>query len=159
MLARVEEDLESAYSNPGLLAHELLHKAAFSGGLANSLLPDPASLGGLTGDALREVVAQTFVAGNIAVTGAGVSLAQLQSVSAHGAAALVSVCACTAAAITVARPTAGPAAVGECGWCRRIGMCGWMPCCCYINFSCAGFFLCRLLSATNDSTATSVLET
>lgn len=82
MLARVEEDLESAYSNPALLAHELLHKAAFSGGLSNSLLPDPASVNGLSGEALRAFMAQTFVAGNIAVTGAGLSLAQLQPVSA-----------------------------------------------------------------------------
>lgn len=81
MLARVEEDLESAYSNPALLAHELLHKAAFSGGLSNSLLPDPASVNGLSGEALRAFMAQTFVAGNIAVTGAGVSLAQLQAVA------------------------------------------------------------------------------
>jgi predicted Zn-dependent peptidase len=81
MLARVEEDLESAYNNPSLLAHELLHKAAFSGGLSNSLLPDPASLGSLNGEALRAFMAQAFVAGNIAVTGAGVSMAQLQAVS------------------------------------------------------------------------------
>jgi predicted Zn-dependent peptidase len=84
MLARVEEDLESAYNNPSLLAHELLHKAAFSGGLSNSLLPDPASLGSLNGEALRAFMAQAFVAGNIAVTGAGMSMAQLQAVSKGG---------------------------------------------------------------------------
>eukprot|EP00882_Tetradesmus_deserticola_P001792 GHRQ01001924.1.p1 GENE.GHRQ01001924.1~~GHRQ01001924.1.p1 ORF type:complete len:368 (+),score=180.54 GHRQ01001924.1:230-1333(+) len=81
MLARVEEDLQSAYTNPSLLAHELLHKAAFNGGLSNSLLPDPASLGGLSGESLRAFVAQAFVSGNISVAGAGVSLAQLQAVA------------------------------------------------------------------------------
>lgn len=87
MLEKVQADAESAYANPTLLAHELLHKAAFSGGLANSVLPDPASLDGLSGELLRHYMAQTFVAGNIVVTGAGISLAQLQQVSwiRHGA--------------------------------------------------------------------------
>jgi predicted Zn-dependent peptidase len=80
MLAKVEEDLEEAYANPSVLAHELLHKAAFSGGLSNPLLPDPASLHGLTGDVLREYVASVFTAGNMAVTAAGVPLSQLQQV-------------------------------------------------------------------------------
>lgn len=81
MLAKVEEDLEEAYANPSVLAHELLHKAAFSGGLSNPLLPDPASLHGLTGDVLREYVASVFTSGNMAVTAAGVPLSQLQQVA------------------------------------------------------------------------------
>lgn len=78
MLAKVEEDLEAAYTNPALLAHELLHKAAFSGGLANSLLPDPAGLDNLTGEALRAFVAAHFVPSNMAVAAAGMNLGQLQ---------------------------------------------------------------------------------
>lgn len=81
MLHKVEEDLEDAYSDPRVLAHELLHKAAFTGGLSNPLLPDPASLHGLTGDVLREYVASVFTAGNMAVTAAGVPLSSLQQVS------------------------------------------------------------------------------
>lgn len=81
MLAKVEEDLEEAYSNPAVLAHELLHRAAFSGGLSNPLLPDPANLYALDGEALREYVASAFTAGNIAVTAAGLSLSQLQQVA------------------------------------------------------------------------------
>jgi predicted Zn-dependent peptidase len=80
MLHKVEEDLEEAYSNPTVLAHELLHKAAFTGGLSNALLPDPANLYSLSGDVLREYVASAFTAGNIAVTAAGVNLEQLQQV-------------------------------------------------------------------------------
>lgn len=81
MLAKVEEDLEEAYSNPAVLAHELLHRAAFSGGLSNPLLPDPANLYALDGEALREYVTRAFTAGNIAVTAAGLSLSQLQQVN------------------------------------------------------------------------------
>lgn len=84
MLAKVEEDLEEAYADPTLLAHELLHRAAFSGGLSNPLLPDPASLYGLTGDVLREYVAKAFTAGNMAVVAAGANFNQLQQVRAAG---------------------------------------------------------------------------
>jgi predicted Zn-dependent peptidase len=84
MLHKVEEDLEDAYSNPSVLAHELLHKAAFTGGLSNALLPDPANLYSLSGDVLREFVSSAFTAGNIAVTAAGVNLVQLQQVCARG---------------------------------------------------------------------------
>lgn len=80
MLHKVEEDLEEAYANPSVLAHELLHKAAFNGGLSNPLMPDPASLHGLTGDVLREYVGSVFTAGNMAITAAGVPLSQLQQV-------------------------------------------------------------------------------
>jgi len=84
MLAKVEEDLEEAYADPTLLAHELLHRAAFSGGLSNPLLPDPANLYGLTGDVLREYVAKAFTSGNMAVVAAGANFNQLQQVRAAG---------------------------------------------------------------------------
>lgn len=80
MLHKVEEDLEEAYSDPSFLALELLHKAAFSGGLANGSYPDPASLHGMTGDVLREYVASAFTASNMAVTAVGVPLGDLQRV-------------------------------------------------------------------------------
>eukprot|EP00879_Flechtneria_rotunda_P000588 GHRR01000697.1.p1 GENE.GHRR01000697.1~~GHRR01000697.1.p1 ORF type:complete len:485 (+),score=217.93 GHRR01000697.1:113-1567(+) len=81
MLEKMQEDLEIAYSNPTLLVYELLHKAAFSGGLSNSLLPDPAALQGVSAPALREYVAAHFVPGNMAVAAAGMSLTQLQQVA------------------------------------------------------------------------------
>ena len=84
MLAKVEEDLEDAYSNPTLLAHELLHKAAFTGGLGNPLMPDPAGLYDLDGDVLREYLSKTFTAGNVAVTAAGISFDQLKQVGSAG---------------------------------------------------------------------------
>jgi hypothetical protein len=63
------------------VACDNLQQAAFSGGLANSLLPDPAALGSLSADALRAYVAQQFVGSNMAVAGAGISLAALQQVA------------------------------------------------------------------------------
>jgi hypothetical protein len=84
MLHKVEEDLEEAYSDSSFLALELLHKAAFSGGLANGSYPDPASLHGMTGDVLREYVKSAFTASNMAVTAVGVPLGDLQRVSMVG---------------------------------------------------------------------------
>jgi hypothetical protein len=84
MLHKVEEDLEEAYSDPSFLALELLHKAAFSGGLANGSYPDPASLHGMTGDVLREYVKSAFTAANMAVTAVGVPLGDLQRVRLGG---------------------------------------------------------------------------
>jgi len=81
MLETVQADLDSAYADPIILARELLHKAAFSGGLANSLLPDPAAVGGMTGAVLRQYMAANFVPSNIAIAAAGLGLDQLKQVS------------------------------------------------------------------------------
>jgi hypothetical protein len=80
MVHQVEEDLEDAYSSPVVLAHELLHRAAFSGGLSNPLLPDPAGLAGLDGEALRAYMASVFTPSNMALTAAGADLKQLEQV-------------------------------------------------------------------------------
>eukprot|EP00878_Enallax_costatus_P011889 GHUV01012413.1.p1 GENE.GHUV01012413.1~~GHUV01012413.1.p1 ORF type:complete len:297 (+),score=111.87 GHUV01012413.1:1051-1941(+) len=81
MLTTVASDLESAYSNPNVLVRELLHKAAFTGGLSNSLLPDPVGLGDLSAEALRQYVSENFVGSNMAVAAAGMSLADLQRIA------------------------------------------------------------------------------
>lgn len=113
MLSKVEEDLEDAYSNPTLLAHELLHKAAFSGGLSNPLMPDPANLYNLTGDVLREYVSAAFKAGNIAVTAAGLSLSQLQQVIVRGRGVGGGIEACQWACGAGAATQAGPPCVDK----------------------------------------------
>jgi processing peptidase subunit alpha len=81
MLETVQADLDSAYADPIILARELLHKAAFSGGLANSLLPDPAEVGGMTGAVLRQYMAANFVPSNIAIAAAGLGLDQLKQIT------------------------------------------------------------------------------
>jgi hypothetical protein len=76
----IAADISAAYSKPGNLASELLHRAAFSGGLSQALLPDPARLGSIKAEALHEYVAAVIKPGNLALTGAGVSLTALNKV-------------------------------------------------------------------------------
>jgi len=82
LIDAIAADISAAYSKPGNLASELLHRAAFSGGLSQALLPDPARLGSIKAEALQEYVAAVIKPQNLALTGAGVSLSTLNGVAA-----------------------------------------------------------------------------
>lgn len=82
MLPHLQADMERAYAQPTVLATELLHRAAFSGGLSQPLLPDPETLESLTPDAVHEFVATHFTAANITLAAAGVPLSAVEAASA-----------------------------------------------------------------------------
>ncbi|KAI8464776.1 MAG: mitochondrial processing peptidase alpha subunit [Monoraphidium minutum] len=79
MLPHVQADMERAYAQPTVLATELLHRAAFSGGLAQPLMPDPESLSGLTPEAVHAFVAAHFTADNMALAVAGAGMGALSN--------------------------------------------------------------------------------
>lgn len=78
---QMEEDMAAAYSNPITVATELLHRAAFTGGLSNPLLPDASAVSSLTTDTVYEFLASWFKAGNMAIAAAGMGLNELKNVS------------------------------------------------------------------------------
>lgn len=82
ILPQVQADMERAYSQPTVLATELLHRAAFSGGLSQPLLPDPDTLSSLTPEAIHEFVATHFTASNMTLASAGYSLTALTGAAA-----------------------------------------------------------------------------
>ena len=82
MLPHVQADMEAAHAQPTVLATELLHRAAFSGGLARPLLPDADTLSELTPRAVQEFAEAHFTAGNMALAAAGAPLSALESAAA-----------------------------------------------------------------------------
>lgn len=81
-LPHVQADMEAAYAQPTVLATELLHRAAFSGGLSRPLLPDPDTLAELTPRAVQEFVEANFTAGNMALAAAGMPMSALSAAAA-----------------------------------------------------------------------------
>lgn len=81
IVSHMEEDMAMAAAHPPSVVSELLHRAAFSGGLSKPLLPDPSVLSRLDADAVREYVAANFKANNVVLTGAGVDMGTLQQVA------------------------------------------------------------------------------
>ncbi|GBG00196.1 mitochondrial-processing peptidase subunit alpha-like [Raphidocelis subcapitata] len=102
MLPHVQADMERAYAQPTALATELLHRAAFSGGLAQPLLPDPETLASLTPEAVHAFVAEHFTAANITLAAAGATLPAVTNAAAPLIAA-------------AARPGGGGGAAGATG--------------------------------------------
>lgn len=99
ILETMSEDMAEAASNPAVAVSELLHRAAYSGGLANALLPDASALGRLSGESLAVFVGPLIKANNVVIAAAGVDLAQLQQVCVCGLGrgslgVCVSVCVC-----------------------------------------------------------------
>jgi hypothetical protein len=84
MLGHAAEEVAAAYTRPGVLVAELLHKAAFSGGLAQPLLPEPSAVEAMTAAKVKEYVDAVFTPGNMVVTGAGVDLGMLEQVGLGG---------------------------------------------------------------------------
>jgi processing peptidase subunit alpha len=76
----VAEDAAAASSSPGMLAVELLHRAAFKGPLGAPLLPDADALDETDGDALRAFAAATLQnPANLVLAATGVSAEQLRA--------------------------------------------------------------------------------
>lgn len=76
----VAEDSAAAASSPGMLAVELLHRAAFTGGLGSPLMPDGEALDYTEGDELRAFAARHLKnPQNLVIAATGISPEQLRA--------------------------------------------------------------------------------
>jgi processing peptidase subunit alpha len=76
----VAEEAAAAASSPGMLAVELLHRAAFHGGLGNPLVPDADALDFTEGDELRAFAEATLKnPANLVIAATGISADQLRA--------------------------------------------------------------------------------
>jgi predicted Zn-dependent peptidase len=76
----VAEEAAAAASSPGMLAVELLHRAAFQGGLGNPLVPDADALDFTEGEELRAFAEATLKnPANLVLAATGISADQLRA--------------------------------------------------------------------------------
>jgi processing peptidase subunit alpha len=80
-LDAVKEQLAAQLKNPLVTVSEVLHRAAFDGGLGNSLVVDPAAIGGVTNDTLKEYVASLLVPSRVVLAGVGMEHADVVSLA------------------------------------------------------------------------------
>lgn len=87
---KVQEDMAEALSDPFTVVTEILHRAAFSGGLGQPLLVDPSQVASLDVDKILEFVTSNFTPGRVLLGAAGVDHSQLVNLVNPMAAALSS---------------------------------------------------------------------
>jgi mitochondrial-processing peptidase subunit alpha len=75
----VAEECAAASASPGMLAVELLHRAAFRGGLGQPLVPDAEALEETDGEVLRAFAARHLVPRNLVIAATGMSPDQLRA--------------------------------------------------------------------------------
>jgi processing peptidase subunit alpha len=75
----VAEESAAASASPGMLAVELLHRAAYKGGLGSPLVPDADALDYTDGEALRSFAAQHLTPKNLVLAATGISADQLRA--------------------------------------------------------------------------------
>lgn len=71
-IGRLKTDADQLNSQPDVATMEALHKAAFRGGLGNSLYANPDKISHLSAEGLRSYVESQYVPANMAVVGVGV---------------------------------------------------------------------------------------
>lgn len=76
---KVKSDMAEALATPELLLSDLLHRAAYEGGLGQPLFADPAVVGSLHYNAVREFLSATFVPSNMTLVAAGADEAVVKS--------------------------------------------------------------------------------
>jgi processing peptidase subunit alpha len=79
--AVVQASLAAALASPAAMLPELLHRAAFSGGLSAPLLPEPAAIGRLSGEALEGFVHHVLAPSRMVLAAAGVDVGALASIA------------------------------------------------------------------------------
>ncbi len=73
-VAAAKAKLAAALKDPAVVLADVLHRAAFDGGLGLPLHPDPSALDHVTKEALAEYVAAAFAPGSAVLAAAGVGL-------------------------------------------------------------------------------------
>ncbi|GIL47716.1 hypothetical protein Vafri_4475 [Volvox africanus] len=76
-LETLKEQLATQLKNPVTTVTEVLHRAAFDGGLGNSLVVDPAVVDGFTNEALKEYLASIITPSRVLLAGVGVEHADI----------------------------------------------------------------------------------
>ncbi|GLC43866.1 hypothetical protein PLESTM_001527700 [Pleodorina starrii] len=76
-LDTLKEQLAAQLKNPVTTVTEVLHRAAFDGGLGNSLVVDPALVDGFTNESLKEYLSGVLAPSRVLLAGVGVDHADI----------------------------------------------------------------------------------
>lgn len=77
----VKEALAAALKSPTTVLAEVLHRAAFDGGLGNSLVVDPSLLSGFDNETLKSYVVASLAAPKVVLAGVGVEHGDIKSLA------------------------------------------------------------------------------
>lgn len=80
-LEQVKEQLGEQLKNPAVVLDEVLHRAAFEGGLGNTLVVDPAQLASFTNENLHAYLASVLDPSRMVLAGVGVEHGQVKALA------------------------------------------------------------------------------
>jgi mitochondrial-processing peptidase subunit alpha len=81
MAKDLKKEIEELKQNPQAMLMEAVHSTAYDGGLGNALLASEGSLDSINGDALREFIAENYVAPRMVLAASGADHAELVSIA------------------------------------------------------------------------------